>query len=298
MEKCELTHARHDQLLCLTPGLFRSVKKGEKGSQQLDVSHKLREKSQIRIFGRELLGVDDMRVLQGLVGLAGLHGQTLGFKPESHLGVRLRKQLRVRGVAEMASALSMTTSYLNLGREIGYEGYDGGRLIRQLRQSVRRLAKIYLAVTTEAGTSSFRMLSAVEGDTISKLTFALNPQLSASILGGEIQYARIDLVEARRLKTDQAKLLHQRLSAWVDVGRAAKVEFRTLEAYVWGSADSTGSTLRMRRSGIRRALVELIGVGWSVVEYAKGKYEVRRALVATKKQKIIRTNADVQPDYH
>lgn len=298
MEKCKLTHARHDPLLCLTPGLFRSVKKGDKGTQHLDVSHKHGEKNRIRIFGPQLLGIDDMRVLQGLVGLAGLLGQTLEFKPESQLGIRLRKQLRIRGVAQTATAVSMTTTYPNLGREIGYAGFDGGRLVRQLRECVRRLAKIYVAVTTERGASSFRMLSAVEDDRISKLTFALNPHLAASILGENPQHARIDLIEARKLKTDQAKLLHQRLSAWVDVGRTAKVELCTLEAYVWGSADSTGSTFRMRRSAIRRALAEIIGLGWSVAEYARGKYEVRRPLFATKLHKGIRTNVDVPPAYH
>jgi hypothetical protein len=37
--KYDLTHARHDPAHCLAPGLFRSLKKGERRTGKLDVTY-------------------------------------------------------------------------------------------------------------------------------------------------------------------------------------------------------------------------------------------------------------------
>lgn len=65
MSKFDLTHARHDPAHCLAPGLFRSLKRGERKRSKLDVTYTY-GKDSIRFWGPEPLGADDLRVLQGL----------------------------------------------------------------------------------------------------------------------------------------------------------------------------------------------------------------------------------------
>lgn len=58
----DLTHARHDPMHCLVPGLFRSLKRGERKRLKLDVTYHYAENEQARFVGFEPLGADDMRL--------------------------------------------------------------------------------------------------------------------------------------------------------------------------------------------------------------------------------------------
>lgn len=61
----DLTHARHDPAHCLAPGLFRSLKRGDRKKLKLDVTYPYGEGEQIEFSGPEPLGADDLRILQG-----------------------------------------------------------------------------------------------------------------------------------------------------------------------------------------------------------------------------------------
>ena len=81
----DLTHARHDPMHCLVPGLFRSLKRGERKRLKLDVTYHYAENEQARFVGFEPLGADDMRLLQGLVALGGPKGIILTPEPTADL---------------------------------------------------------------------------------------------------------------------------------------------------------------------------------------------------------------------
>ena len=49
----------------------------------------------------------------------------------------------------------------------------------------------------------------------------------------------------------------------------------TLVEYVW-LEQVKESALRMRRKRVRAALDELAGLGWSIIEYARGKWQIGR----------------------
>lgn len=51
----ELTHARHDPIHCLAPGLFRSLKRGERKKLKLDVTYRYGAAEQVRFVGFEPL---------------------------------------------------------------------------------------------------------------------------------------------------------------------------------------------------------------------------------------------------
>ena len=106
------------------------------------------------------------------------------------------------------------------------------------------------------------------------LWIALNPRITEAILGRR-SYARIDMSEVRALQTDPARLMHQRLSGWIDPGKSGKAELDTLCAYVWPDA-TNAEAMKKRRQTARKALAELTSVGWTVSEYARSKFEIRR----------------------
>ncbi|GAA3711567.1 hypothetical protein GCM10022421_18730 [Oceanisphaera sediminis] len=101
----ELTHVRHDPAHCLAPGLFRSLQRGERKRLKLDVTYTHGFDS-IRFWGPEPLGVDDLRVLQGLVAMAAISGDggrgiVLGNETESEIGQQLRLLLDLNVVAHL-----------------------------------------------------------------------------------------------------------------------------------------------------------------------------------------------------
>lgn len=83
----------------------------------------------------------------------------------------------------------------------------------------------------------------------------------------------------RALDSETARLLHQRLCGWIDPGKTGKASIDTLCGYVWPS-EASGSTMRKRRQRVREALPELVALGWTVTEFAAGKYDITRPKAA------------------
>jgi len=106
------------------------------------------------------------------------------------------------------------------------------------------------------------------------LFIALNPRIAEAVLGRR-PHARIEMTEVRKLETDPARLMHQRLSGWIDPGKSGKAEINTLCDYVWPDV-ANDEAMKKRRQAARKALAELVAVGWVVSEYAKGKFEISR----------------------
>ena len=121
----------------------------------------------------------------------------------------------------------------------------------------------------------FRILSEYASDEREgRLFVALNPRIAEAVVG-ERPHSRLCMTEIRGLKTDPARLMHQRLCGWIDPGKSGRVELDTLCGYVWPD-EANPNTLKMRRQVARRALDELATVGWTLDEYARGKWELKR----------------------
>ena len=80
----------------------------------------------------------------------------------------------------------------------------------------------------------------------------------------------------RALRTDAARLIHQRLCAWIDPGKSGRADIDTLCGYVWPDAAVNANTVKTRRQTVRRALAELDALGWRVESYTKDKWEISR----------------------
>jgi hypothetical protein len=275
----DLTHVRHDPAHCLTPGLFRSLKRGERKKSKLDVTYTYGEDS-IRFWGPEPLGGDDLRVLQGLVAMAAIsgdkgHGIVLHHDTQSKAGQQLRLWVDLKWDAIEKDAMVAKGSFRQLARELGY-AEDGGSQFKTIRQSIERLWAVSVIVERRGKRQGFRILSEYASDEQEgKLFVALNPRLAEAIMGKR-PHSRINMAEVRALQTDPARLIHQRLCGWIDQGKFGRVELDTVCCYVWPDEVTNPNAIKKRHQTIRKALAELAAVGWITNEYAKGKWEIKR----------------------
>lgn len=274
-----LTHSRHDPAHCLAPGLFRSLKRGERKRLKLDVVFTYGD-DRIEFKGPEPLGVDDMRVLQGLVAMAAVSGDSgkgILLRPESQnpIGQQMRLLLDLQWDAKEQDAMVAKGSFNQLARELGYTT-DSGGVFRVIRASIERLWQVSVIVQRGGRRQGFRILSEYASDEDSgKLFVALNPRLAEAIVG-QRPHTRIDMAEVRVLQTDPARLIHQRLCGWIDPGKTKEAKLDTLCGYVWPEATNNPNTFKTRRQAVRRSLDELVTIGWAVEEYVKNKWRIGR----------------------
>lgn len=268
----DLTHARHDPTHCLAPGLFRSLKRGDRKKLKLDVTYHYGEGEQARFVGFEPLDAGDMRLLQGLIALGGPNGIILTADPKGDMGQQLRLFLEPKFDAAEQDGLVVRESISKLLTEIGLT--DGGDNIKSIKASLFRMSNITVGVTKGAKQASFHLMSYAFDDADGRLFVALNPRIAEAILGRR-PHARIEMAEVRKLETDPARLMHQRLCGWIDPGKSGKAEIDTLCGYVWPDM-ANDEAMKKRRQTARKALSELVAAGWTISEYAKGKFEIGR----------------------
>ena len=274
--KHNLSHARHDPAHCLAPGLFRALKRGERKRSKLDVTYDYGDGKRIEFSGPEPLGADDLRILQGLVAMAGPSGLVLGPEPKTPGGQQLRLFLEPKWEAVETDAMVVKGSYRALAREVGYANIDDSKPIREC---IERLWKVSIIAQNGRKRQGFRLLSEYASDDAEgRLYVALNPLIAQAVMGGG-QHVRISMDEVRALDSETARLLHQRLCGWIDPGKTGKASIDTLCGYVWPS-EASGSTMRKRRQRVREALPELVALGWTVTEFAAGKYDITRPKAA------------------
>jgi hypothetical protein len=269
----DLSHARHDPAHCLAPGLFRSVARGERKKHKLDITY-AHGPLTLRFVGFEPLGADDMRLLQGLIALGGPRGVLLHEDPQSDIGKQLRLFLDPKLEAASSDALVVKEYIGRLMTEIGYET-DGGPKRAQIIESLVRMANVTCIAKEGEREASYHLLAYAADGGDGRLFVALNPRLTNAILGRR-QFARVELAEVRALKSDPARLMHQRLCGWIDPGRSGRAELATLCEYVWPVAADQQNTLKKRKASARKALRELSQLGWRIVEYASQKFEIGR----------------------
>lgn len=268
----ELTHARHDPAHCLAPGLFRSLKKGDRKKLKLDVVYEYGSGTRLEFSGPEPLGSDDLRVLQGLVAMAGPAGLLLSPEPLTEAGKQLRLFLEPKWEAVQSNAMVVKGSYRKLAAEIGYQNADDSRPIRE---SIERLWKVSIIIQHKGKRMGYRLLSEYASDDAQgRLHVALNPRIASAVMG-DSPHSRIELSEVRRLQGDAARLIHQRLCGYIDPGKTRNVSLDTLAAYAWPD-EAVGSAVRMRHKRARDALAEIEGCGWTVVETTKGQFKISR----------------------
>ena len=269
----DLTHARHDPAHCLAPGLFRSLKRGERKKSKLDITYDYGKNESMRFIGFEPLGADDMRLLQGIVAFSGPNGVMLTPKTKSDIGRQLRMFLDPKFEALEQDALVVRESLTRMLHEIGLT--DGMENIKALKASLIRMSNVTVIVKSGTKQASYHLMSHAFDESDGRLFVALNPRITEAVLG-QRKFAMIDFREVRQIKSDPARLMHQRLSAWIDPGKKGKIEIDTLCGYIWPD-QATENTFKKRKATVRKALCEINDIGWKITEYSRGKFEIHRS---------------------
>lgn len=275
----DLTFAKHEPGHVLAPGLFRSLAPGARKTLKLDVTY-IHGEDQLEFKGFSPLGVFDMRVLQGLVAMAGPEGLLLkddGTASESGQQLLLDlfdPPMAIAEAGKKPDTAVIRDSFRRLAREIGMD--EGGKTIRQIRESVERMVGVTVFVQSGKRRVATRLISGYASDEgTGDLYVALNPRLSQAIFGPG-QHVRIDMDEVRALESDPARLIHQRLCGWIDPGKARTVSLDTMAEYVWPDGPPSDAARRKQREKVRKALKELQGLGWKVEEDRKGVCQIIR----------------------
>jgi hypothetical protein len=276
----DLTHARHDRAHVLAPGLFRSLGAGERKAKKLDITYAFSDDEQIEFKGFEPLGVLEMRVLQGIVSMAGPDGLVLENEDQASVdGRQLMMDLfdpdpTVQAAKLKPASLVVRDSLRRLAREIGMD--EGGKSLKLIREAVERMFGVTIFVQSGKRRLGMRLLAAYASDEgTGDLYVALNPRIASAVLG-DIPHARIDLVEARQLATDPARLIHQRISGWIDPGKSGEIGISALVGYVWPDEAASDSAGRMRKMRVRKAVLEIGRAGWRVEEMRKDHWRFIR----------------------
>lgn len=268
----DLSHARHDRAHVLAPGLFRSLAPGDRKKLKLDVVYDFGNDERIEFKGFEPLGVLEMRTLQGIVAMAGPDGLLLEDQEAASLtnGQLMMDLFDPDPVVQAAklkpASLVVRDSLRRLAREIGVA--EGGKNLKLIKESIERLFAVTVFVQQGKRRLGMRLLAAYASDEgTGDLYVALNPRIASAIMG-DIPHVRIDLAEARALESDPARLIHQRLSGWIDPGKSREVGIEKLSSYVWPE-EGTETTMRFRKTRVRKAVAEIAQAGWRVDEVRK-----------------------------
>ncbi|OGT89273.1 MAG: hypothetical protein A2514_07925 [Gammaproteobacteria bacterium RIFOXYD12_FULL_61_37] len=267
---------RRNSAAGMMPWLFRSYKNGDV-RPGLSIIHGTSSGVRVEFSGPELLGADDLRVLQGLVSLATKPCELL----RAELADAAMNEPTERAMRRMKLALGddfvIKGSYAALAREIGHADLSD---TRTLRACIERMCKV--SAITEEGPEEARRQNASRlitdlgnagNGTNGRLHVDVNPQITGIVLG--LNTMRIDMDEVRALRSDPARLIYQRLCGWICPGKSGRISIGTLCSYVW-LEDETCAAIRQRRVRARRALQEIIGLGWQVEEYEPGEYKITR----------------------
>jgi hypothetical protein len=267
-----LTHAKHDTAHCCTPGLFRALRRGSRRTEKLDVTHRFGD-IVVQFVGYQPLGGDDLRILQGIVAQTSLDRVLLSPFPTDPLAVELRNRLNASGDAQAEDGIVCQLSLRSLLHEVGMCS-SSGKNISSAQASLKRLASVTVFVTKAAVTASYHMLSYAVDQTTGVLHVALNPRFAQAILGSK--HARIDLAEVRKLRSDPARVIHQRLCGFVDIGSSRKVSVNTLCQYAWHDPANSSASHRKRRERVRKAVAEIGECGWLVTQESSEIYRFIR----------------------
>lgn len=280
-----LLFAQHEPALCLAPGLFQTLSAKSRSAEKLHVVYNFNLSTQLTYTGPEKLGVDDMRILQGLVGFATLtakrYEQSTEVPPQDVQRL-LVERLKIEGNSAEPSVQILNTTYPQLAIEVGYSSPSGGSTYTKVAASVARLSQVRVVQLTHGDgrfeEQSFQLIAYIEVVSSRKreLFVALNPRLSAATQAkAGKQYFRIDLSEARRLRSDATRLLHQRLH-WLNPGSKDSLRWETLASYVWHDETDNPHTQKTRLRALKKHLSELRMAGWSVSFDDPGLVDIKR----------------------
>lgn len=258
--------ARFDRATVLAKGLFVSLDKrkrqapgdDEDNLSGLQVTFQFEQlKRTVHYEGPVQLTVSDLRVMQGVMAMATAAG--VGRHDASTTGDEVlegswQALVRACGVRSTAgeSGKARTTS--------------GGRS-GQLQKTLRRLSCVQVTASDRAG--NIEPLISMDPDWNTKDGFKVGfcTELLDALGAGRNgkQYLKVNMIEARSLGTDAARLLHFRLSN-VNEGTSREFSQLEMERMIWPDDADTEAKRKHRKRLFTKAKDAVAALeGWNVI---------------------------------
>jgi len=210
--------------------------------------------------------------------MAGPKGVILDLdNPKTESGRQLSIFLDPQFDAIEDNALVIKGSFYALAKEIGYKSPNSGTVFKIIRESIERLWSVSIIAQEGSRRRGFKLLAdycSDEGE--SRLFVALNPLITEAVLG-ERKHTHINMNEVRSLKSSSARLIHQRLCGFINLGKShlTPISIETLCSYVWAD-DGNKETMKKRKQTVRKAIKEFISMQWVIDEVTKNNFIIKR----------------------
>lgn len=268
------THGRHSSIICLAD-MFKSLQPAER-KKPLNMTYTSGDIMMHATCYQSLCTVD-MRLIQAIVARASLVQIPLNVSdPVDAQQKRLAKMILDDTGNREGVYCFVEGTWAELADEMGYNN-PGGSQSNSIVESMRRINNVNLEFTTEAGITT-RKLVKFEIDKVNRAFIAaLSPTIAAAVLR-ESGFVHIDMAEVRALKSDPARLLHQKFCALVWVGTSGKNSIGKCMEYVYPSPAKSRQTKSYRRGRIVEALEEIESLpGWEIRVSNEDKIKITRS---------------------
>lgn len=261
-----LDHSRVYPPACLTDGLFKPLRKGDRKHGKLDLHYKL--KGHVLWWRNyEPLGIQEQSVFLALHRIASetARREVLDETTSATDLVQLRDLLNLQMKAKDESCRYTKTSLYEIAKIIGIA--DSGQNLQNVAKSLVRLSSVVCAIYKEDDiTNKYWQANLISHLQIEngQVLIAINSMLATALVKAPASY--ISMEDQRQLNTDAGKRLHMWLSSWVSEGEN-QIKLDTLIPHVWGADEMQPTDLRNRRRYLRAAIQEINSLeGWTCSE--------------------------------
>lgn len=268
----------------MADGLFVPMRGRSYKKLKTDTRHEL-SGHELHFMGFEPLGGVEQSMLMSVAAQTSMNAMLIAPDTTGPNSRQLFLDLQGSGDAARSSVGYAHTSRYRLLVDAGIDPEDTKNLAR-CHEALKRLANVQLAISDIRG-SKPRLLGQqnlfgyqVQSD--GSYRCALNWRLTEAVVG-DLQHARVSLLERAEIRSEVGKILHAWLSSYIrpgaelTAGRGAGVD--RLVEHVWAQPvdDLSRSQLSKRRANIRAALDEIAALdGWRASVSARGVAYVTR----------------------
>lgn len=281
-DKNLIEYAIVDHLHLMVKNLFKSLSKNDKESR-LHIKQDYAN-CQIEVRGFAQLDGFDLLLLQTVTGMAGANKKIIDAETNGETGKQLRQKLDLQHSSIFEKCLVIESSYRNLALQMG-RSY-GGSFTKKVQESIKNISTTNFFIESNNGNLfGFNLISSVNA-TNNTFAVALNPFLASAIMS-ERNFTKILLTESRQLKTDAGRILHSRLSAYMQIGSEKMFKIETLMSFIWEDSISKATTRKRKERLIKKIFPDLRKIGWKVQELENDIVRIRRQKPPnTQKQEI------------
>lgn len=303
-------YARMDMLTVKTPGLFCTLKRGDRKKLKLDIIHEYTRRNRngkkqaeykLHFMGFEPLDGFDLAILQAISALGGLFGNEEEYsvntenekcpaRTQENEFEPVFKALAIKGQAATYDLAKIETTLYQILTEAGYG--DDKKTYINLRNSLRRLGNVSMEINVKiyddnnsTGINqimSANLLAYMIDQNTGRIRISLHPSITAAVLGlHQHRYTVIDMGEVRQIKSEITRILHQRLCVLLSPGETRTLRLDTLRGYIYPATVTdekiTPAARRKYNYRTRTAIKNIARLpGWATAETSKKLFLIKR----------------------